>query len=180
MKKRVVLGAVVIALGLLIALGPQFLFKVCSPVAMSMETSDKTPTDGCGEGGDACGCSGSTAVSFPICHWSAQAEIGMGLLIAALGACMIVFVDIRTHLGLLIGVFLASIIALAIPNMLIGGCGMITMQCRKAAFPALSIESAILLIFSAVMLTVMAMQKPQDNTTVNASQNSNGSFTAGM
>jgi hypothetical protein len=131
MKRTVIISAIVIALGLLIALGPQFLFKVCDH----------------GEDG------------FPHCHWSAQAEIGIGFLIAALGACMIVFTDSKTHLGLLIGTFLASIIALAIPNFLIGGCGMITMKCRKVAFPALTVESVVLLIFSVIIVTIIIIQK---------------------
>ncbi|MDR0495936.1 MAG: DUF4418 family protein, partial [Treponema sp.] len=111
---------------------PQFLFKVCSH----------------GEDG------------FPHCHWTAQGEIGIGLLIAALGACMITFTDPKTHLGLIIGVLMASLIALAIPNFLIGGCGSLAMQCRKLAFPALTAESVALLVFSAIMLTIIALQKP--------------------
>jgi hypothetical protein len=130
-KKAIISGATVIVLGLLIALGPQFLFKVC----------------GHGEGG------------FPHCHWSAQAEIGVGLLIVALGACMIVFPDPKTHLGLIIGVLMASIIAFAIPNFLIGGCGSLAMKCRKVAFPALTAESIVLLVFSAIMVTIIVMQK---------------------
>jgi hypothetical protein len=130
MKKRII-SAVIIVLGLLIALGPQILFKVC----------------GHGEEG------------YPHCHWSAQAEIGMGLLIVALGACMIVFTDPKTHLGLIIGVFMASLITLAIPNFLIGSCGMLSMKCRRLAFPALTVESVVLLVFSTVMLTVTAMKK---------------------
>jgi len=136
MKKSIIIGAVVIAFGLLVAFGPQFLFKVCT----------------------------SHGDGFLLCHWSAQAEIGIGLLIAALGACMIVFTDQKTHLGLLIGIFLASIIALTIPNTLIGGCGMMTMQCRKVAFPALTAESVVLLVFSAIMITVIAMRKPPVET----------------
>jgi hypothetical protein len=130
-KKSIIFGLAVIILGLLISLGPQFLFKVCAH----------------GEDG------------YPHCHWSAQAEIGIGLLVVALGACMIVFTDTRTHLGLIIGVFMASLIALAIPNFLVGGCGMLTMQCRRVAFPALTAESVVLLVFSAILLTVIAMQK---------------------
>jgi hypothetical protein len=133
MKKNIIISIVIIILGLLIALGPQFLFKVCRH----------------GE------------ESFPRCHWSAQAEIGMGLLIVALGACMIVFTDTKTHLGLIIGVFMASIIALAVPNFLIGGCGSLTMKCRKVAFPALTVESVVLLVFSAIMVTIILIQKPK-------------------
>jgi hypothetical protein len=134
MKKSTIIGAVVITFGLFIALGPQFLFKVC----------------GHGENG------------YPHCHWSAQAEIGMGFLIVALGVCMIVFTDQKTRLGLLVGIFFAGIIVLSIPNMLIGGCGMMSMQCRKVAFPALTAESVALLVFSAIMLTVIAMRRQEE------------------
>jgi hypothetical protein len=133
MKKSVIFAATIIALGVLIALGPQFLFKVCA------------------HGDD----------GYPRCHWSGQAEIGLGFLIAALGACMVVFPDPKTHLGLSIGVFMAGIIALCIPNALIGGCGMMTMQCRKVAFPALTAESVALLVFAAVTTVYIAMKKPQ-------------------
>jgi uncharacterized membrane protein len=78
MKKTIILSSVVILIGLLIALGPQFLFKVC----------------------------GHSEESMPHCHCSAQAEIGMGLLIVALGVCMLVFTDPKTHLGLIIEFFM--------------------------------------------------------------------------
>lgn len=132
MKKTIIFGTVVIMHGLLIALGPQLLFKVCSH----------------GESG------------YPHCHWSAQAEIGMGLLIVMLGACMIIFNDPKTHLGLVIGIFFASIIALAIPNFLIGGCGMMNMRCRKIAFPALTVEIIVLLVFSMIMIFIIVKKKP--------------------
>jgi hypothetical protein len=131
MKKNMIFGSVVMVLGLLVALGPQFLFKVCAH----------------GETG------------YPHCHWSAQAEIGIGLLIAALGICMIIFTDPKTHLGLLIGIFLAGIIALFIPHALIGGCGMMTMQCHRVAFPAITAESVVLLVFSAVIAVYTEMKK---------------------
>ncbi|MDR1838079.1 MAG: DUF4418 family protein [Treponema sp.] len=131
MKKNIAGGIVVIALGLLIALGPQFLFKVCA----------------------------HTENSTPLCHWSAQAEVGLGFLIAALGACTIVFTDPKTRLGLYVGIFLAGVVAMFIPNALIGGCGMMTMACRKTAFPALTAESVILLVFSAVIVAINEMKK---------------------
>jgi hypothetical protein len=124
MKKGIIIGSVTIVLGLLIAFGPQILFKVCAH----------------GEGG------------FPLCHWSARAEIGIGLLIAALGICLIVFSDLKTQQGLTIGIFLASIIALSIPHALIGGCSVMTMTCRKIAFPILSIICIITLIGSVINL----------------------------
>jgi len=156
MKKVIISGAIVIVLGLLIALGPKFLFKVCNSNMASTESAE----DCCAEPATS-SCCGPELSSLPICHWSAQAEMGMGLLIVALGACMLVFTEQKTHLGLLIGVFLSSIIALAIPNFLIGGCSTMTMRCHRVAFPALTIESAILLVFSAIMITLIAMKKPE-------------------
>jgi len=151
MKKAIICGYIVIILGLLIALGSQFLFKVCDPKIMSSELTN--------DGFNDSGCNGNVVINYPICHWSARAEIGIGFLIAALGICLIVFNDPNIHLGLLIGIFFASIIALAIPHSLIGGCAMMTMQCRKTAFPALTIESVVLLVFSAAMITVNVMKK---------------------
>jgi hypothetical protein len=34
------------------------------------------------------------------------------------------------------------------------------MACRRIAFPALTVESVILLVFSAVMVVVIGMKKP--------------------
>jgi hypothetical protein len=134
MKKSIISGAIITALGLLIAFGPQFLFKVCS-----------TSCDCCGD--------------IPTCHWSARAEIGIGMLIAALGLCFIVLNDSKTQLGLIIGVFLSSIIALAIPHALIGGCEMRDMACHRVAFPAITVIGAVLLAGSAVYTILTEVRK---------------------
>jgi hypothetical protein len=136
MKKGILTGSVTIVLGLLVALGPQVLFKVCAH-----------------------------GTSFPLCHWSAQAEIGMGLLIAALGICLIVFSDSKTQQGLTIGIFLAAIIALAIPHVLIRGCSVMTMACRKFAFPVLSLICIVTLIGSIInMIHIEVTMKKQKST----------------
>jgi len=153
MKRVIVCSFVVIILGLLISLGPQFLFKVC-PVNMTSEE-----TEDCCADPETSSCCSPDAGSLPICHWSGRAEIGIGFLITALGLCMLIFTDAKTQLGLLIGVFFSSIIALGIPHALIGGCSTITMDCRKVAFPALTVEGIILLVFSAIMIVVIAMKE---------------------
>ena len=157
MNKAIINGAIVIMFGLFIALGPQFLFKTCDTNMASSESTE----DCCTEPAES-GCCGPAASSLPVCYWSARAEIGIGLLIAAFGACMIVFTDAKTHLGMLIGTFLASIVALAVPYSLIGGCIMMTMRCRRVAFPAITVESVVLLIFSAIMITLIAIKKPHE------------------
>ncbi|MDR0706832.1 MAG: DUF4418 family protein [Treponema sp.] len=132
MKNRIISGGAVIVFGLLIALGPQFLFKVC-PVM-----------------GD----------TYMKCHWSAQAEIGIGgVLIAGLGIALIVFANPCVRLGLTIGIFLSGILALLIPHALIGGCPMHTMPCRKVAFPAITAISILLLIAAALNGLYLARKK---------------------
>jgi len=133
MKKQLIFtttyffGIATIILGLLISLGPVFLFKVCPPH----------------EG------------NFSLCHWSAQAEIGMGIWVAALAFCYITFTDPKTQFGFAVSLFLTGIIVLGIPHALIGGCksaivdGKETMDCVRVAFPALTVEAIILMAYSA-------------------------------
>jgi hypothetical protein len=133
MKKNIILSAIVIASGLLIGLGPHFLFKVCEA-----------------------GCCGN------LCNISAYAETGVGLFVLALGICLMVYPDPQTQLGLLIGIISAGIVALAIPHALIGGCGGMTMDCRRVAFPALTIESVVLLVVAAIMVAIIVMKRHQE------------------
>jgi drug/metabolite transporter (DMT)-like permease len=72
MRKRIIFGTVIIILGLLISIGPQNIFKVCDTTCCCDE--------------------------LPQCHWSAQTEIGMGILIAVLGVCFIVFSNKKIQL----------------------------------------------------------------------------------
>jgi hypothetical protein len=120
MKNRIISGGGAALLGLLIAFGPQFVFKPC------------------GKMGDA----------FSHCHWSIQGDMGIGIIITALGICLIIFSDPRTRFGLTIGVFFMSIVALLIPHGLIGGCNSMEMRCHKYAFPALTVYSILVLALS--------------------------------
>jgi len=129
MLKRII-GIIFTALGLLIALGPQFLFKVCEPKGdMIMK-----------------------------CYWSARAEIGVGAVIAVLGIALIVFSCSKIRLGLVIGIFLSGINALLIPHALIGGCAMHSMPCRKIAFPAITVIGILLLIGAGIYIFVLSKQ----------------------
>jgi hypothetical protein len=136
MKNRIVSGSAVIVFGLLIALGPQFLFKVC-PVVDGM---------------------------YMKCHWTAQAEIGIGgPLIAGLGIALIFFASSKIRLGLTIGIFLSGVIALLIPHALIGGCPMHSMACRKITFPAITVIAILLLISSALNVAYLSRKKKQES-----------------
>jgi hypothetical protein len=131
LKNEIAGALLVTALGVLIALGPQFLFTVCA------------------HGED----------SFPRCHWTAQAEIGGGALIAALGLALALFKEGGARQGLLTGVFFAGILSLSLPHALIGGCGMMTMQCRRVAFPWLTAIGAAVVIYAAVCAAYIQWRK---------------------
>jgi hypothetical protein len=131
MRNRIISGGAAVVLGLLIALGPQFLFKVC-PVMGDIIMK---------------------------CHWSARGEIGVGALIALLGLALVFFADPGTRLGLTIGIFLAGVLALLIPHALIGGCVMHSMPCRKIAFPAITVISILLLLGAAFNALYLARQR---------------------
>jgi hypothetical protein len=138
MKNRIAGGLITFALGLLIAAGPQFLFKVC----------------------------GTMGGGVPRCHWSAQAEIAIGALIAALGLAYLVFSESNVRLGLTVGVLFSGIVALCIPHVLIGGCDGMTMACRKTAFPALTLIGIIVVAASAANAAYLAGKQHAPPVTV--------------
>ena len=119
MKKSIISGAAAIIFGLLIALGPQFLFKVC----------------------------GVHDDSLPRCYWAARAELCMGILIAAMGICMLFLSDMKTQLGMSISIFLMGIIALLIPfDKFISFCKDAELVCRRVTFPILTVLSSLVVL----------------------------------
>jgi len=94
----------------------------------------------------------------PRCHWSAQAEIGIGTVILVIGICFFVFNDIKVQFGLNIGILFISIIAFFIPFSLIGLCDDKTMACHRTTFPAIMII-CIVLFFTAVVYMFILVKK---------------------
>jgi len=138
--KDILKGAGAAALGLIIALGPKFIFRACTV----------------GE----CGCCGE----YPQCFWATQAVLGMGFLIAALGLCMIILNDRKTQLGMLIGIFATGFIAILIPYVFIGGCPGKTMACYRRAFPGIAVFASLTLAYSA-FITVFTSIRMKKSTT---------------
>lgn len=119
MKNRLFTGTSVALFGLLAAIGPQLFFKLC-------EAADNG--------------------TWMKCHWTGQAEIGVGLLITILGISILLFSSTQVRLGLSIAIVFSGILGFIIPTVLIGGCKMETMPCRAVTFPALTAIYTIVIV----------------------------------
>lgn len=156
MKNRLITGVLFIFLGGLIALGPQTFFPVCGA-----HTSEQASEQGLGKmdehqsmnvkSDEYTGKQASmTTINMVMkCHWTAQAELGIGILIALLGVFLLIFQSGQIRLGLSLAVILNGVLALLIPTALIGVCGSINMTCRSLTLPALTILSSIVIVTSA-------------------------------
>lgn len=119
MKKNKISGLIYIILGLFLAISPQLIFPVCATTEKIMK-----------------------------CHWSAQAEIGIGLIIVTIGILLILSKSSETQIFLALISAVSGIIATLIPTFLIGGCKKSEMLCRTSAFPAIYFTAAVLILFS--------------------------------
>lgn len=124
MKHKPTIGIIVIALGVLLSLIPLILFPVCNNIIEL--TNGKT--------------------LFMKCHWTARAELLVGILMIFDGMLIISFKKHETGLALSIMLFLLGLMALLIPTEVIGMCETITMPCRVGTKPALIVVSVITMI----------------------------------
>lgn len=122
MKTKLIGAISPLALGILIAVAP-FTF---APVCM-------------GEPGD-----------YMPCHWTAQASLGIGVVIALLGLITL-FIAPKVRAGLSIAVVLVAALEIAIVTKLIGVCGMAMMHCHSLTRPTLLVLSVLAIVISAVV-----------------------------
>ena len=135
MKKRITVGTLFIILGLLISLGPSTIFAVCGPM-----------DDG----------------KFMKCHWTARAELGIGLGIVLLAVLSIVFASKEVRAGLLLGVATLSSNSILIPTALIGVCGGEHMQCNALTRPALLVIGVISIVIALVQAVILLRKKESE------------------
>jgi hypothetical protein len=135
MKKRITVGTLFIILGLLISLGPSTIFAVCGPM-----------DDG----------------KFMKCHWTAKAELGIGLGIVLLAVLSIVFASKEVRAGLLLGIATLSSNSILIPTALIGVCGGEHMQCNALTRPALLVIGVISIVIALVQTVILLRQKESE------------------
>lgn len=122
MIKRIFPGSLFIILGFLEAIGPHTIFPVC----------------------------GAKNGEFMKCHWTAQAELGIGLSISILGALLIILASRQVRIGISITIGLNSILVILIPSTLIGVCSGIHMNCHTFTWPTLNLLGCLTLFTAAV------------------------------
>ena len=111
MKNKYVVGALLLILGLLIAIGPQKIFPVCE---FNPEKAMK-------------------------CHWMGKSEIGVGAVIAVIGLLQMVMDHAKIRQGLSMSAALLGLVTLLLPTKLIGVCMNVHMRCVTLTRPALLI-----------------------------------------
>jgi hypothetical protein len=125
-KNRLLIGLTTVASGALTAAGPFSLFKICST-----------------EGHHAMATGAESAEL--VCHYTANAELGIGIVIALLGIAYLLFSNPNTHIGLSFGVGLSSVFSLLAVNVLIGVHSP-PMSCAVKTLPALTLISTITIV----------------------------------
>ena len=86
------------------------------------------------------------------CHWMGMAELGGGALAALLGVLMFLQKDKGVRKGLAQALAGISVLAAALPGGLIGGCKNLQMPCQTVSIPVLYVLSAGLFLSSLLAL----------------------------
>ena len=134
MKKNIIFSVVTTVLGLLTAIGPKYIFKACP--------------SGC-------------CCAAPDCHWALQAELGMGMVIAALGIFFIIYNDPKIQQGMTIGMFLTGVMVILIPNLIMGGCAIKSMECNILTYPILTVLGILVTVLSGIKFLSLRKTKRQ-------------------
>jgi hypothetical protein len=131
MKNRIIFAAAFVLLGLLVILAPTVIFPVCES-EMKMA-----------------------------CFFTKKAEIGIGLLIAAIGVVSFFLKNKDIRIGLSIAQFLNAALVLALPLKLTGLCKKSDMACRVKTLPALIVLSVLLAVTAAAEIFVLAKSEQE-------------------
>ena len=124
MKNKPTAGIAAIVLGVLVTLIPIAIFPVCIDMIELMNGK----------------------ALFMKCHWTAIAELLVGILIIFDGILIIGFKKRETRIALSIMSFLFGLTVLLIPTAVIGMCETATMACRVGTEPALIVVSVITMV----------------------------------
>lgn len=145
MKDRIIGSLPTVLLGLFIAIAPRTFAPVCEFAAK--HSSGKEHMSGMkGSGGmDHMGQAGKAmgaAHQHMPCYWSAQASLGIGILLLVIGL-LALFMNSQIRTGLNLSAALIYVLEISIVTVLIGTCKNEEMSCNVYAMPTLLALSCI-------------------------------------
>lgn len=116
MSKNKITGIVIAFLGLLTALIPTVIFKVCAAM------------DG----------------KFMKCHWTSQVEVALGIAVLVLGLLIVLSKENAAASAYAVASAVNGVLVILIPTVVIGVCGSADMPCHSGTKPALIIAGALI------------------------------------
>lgn len=139
--KAKVFGLFIAILGLLLAVGPIYIVPPCVKMLTTLSGAE-----------------------IPMkCFWSARAELGIGILISVGGILTMFFTSAKARLAISLMIFFTSLLALAIPAHLIGGCKMETMACQLTTFPFIYVLSSVIALVCLVNIFYLVHKAKTEN-----------------
>ena len=118
MNKTRLTGNVIAVLGLLTALIPTVIFKVCEAM------------DG----------------KFMKCHWTSQTEVAVGIATLVLGVLIVLSKEKAAGAAYAVASAINGVLVILIPTVVIGVCGSADMPCHSGTKPALIIAGALIIV----------------------------------
>lgn len=118
MSKNKITGIVIALLGLLTALIPTVIFKVCAAM------------DG----------------KFMKCHWTSQTEVAIGIATLVLGVFIVLSKEKAAGAAYAVASAINGVLVILIPTVVIGVCGSADMPCHSGTKPALIIAGALIIV----------------------------------
>ncbi len=134
-KNGLIIGIFYFIVGILVAIGPHTIFAVCEAM----------------EG------------KYMKCHWTAQAEIGVGISIAIVGGLYCFIRSSKIRLGLQIALYTVLAQIALLPDVLIGVCEKEHMQCRSLTLPALNVLTVLGIAVGVVNLIYLLKRKDKES-----------------
>jgi len=123
MKKTILFSAIIVILGVLISIGPIFIFKGCAAGCCSV---------------------------YPECFWMIKAMQGLGMIITALGIFYVIYNDPKIQLGMTISIFFTGIITLLSAHVILHGCELKSMECNLVTVPVLTGLAIAVIVVSGI------------------------------
>ncbi|MBR4493617.1 MAG: DUF4418 family protein [Clostridiales bacterium] len=116
MNRTRITGIAIAVLGLLVALIPSVIFKVCPAMEMVMK-----------------------------CHWTGRVEVALGIASLILGALVAVSREKAFSAAASVASAINGVLVILVPTVVIGVCGSPDMNCNAATRPALIIAGAFII-----------------------------------